>query len=1834
MKKNLLFTLVFGVIAMLLASCSNGESPKFHPNIAAFTSGTISRYAPVSISFNENLPADKQTQEFLSKCIKVSPSVDVKFNVTDNYIVTMQPTKPFDRDTEYKVSLKMDKLIDDVDSDLDYFAFKFKTLPLLCHGDFEALKINSSDENKYDVNFVLVTADNESASDAESLVSFSEGKDIKWSHDANGRVHTATIAGVEPGNASRSIKYNLKNCGDYQSEGSIVIPDKNDFSVYDIAVKEGSERCAYIYFTKNLDMEQDIKGLAYIDGNTNERFQIEGNCLKLYYDEKLKGVVNIFVNKGIKSSQGLTLPQNTAYQRTLGNADKPSLSFLSNGAILPLSSNLTIQFSSVYLRGVVVRVIEVPQKNMGQYLQTSNLNEGGEIRRVGRLVNQDVIFLDEDPTIDLTTPHVFSINLSRLFNASAGNLYSIELSASSKLTAYPCSDSEMPSKEEVQQYFAQTFAAEKLSLEGSGYYYYFSNGDPYSWWDNDDPCKSSYYDDLKCSKNVVATNFGITAKCGADNKILVWVNNLITTKSESGVDIKVYNYQHGLTAEGSTNSDGFAELAYTNGKPFYLTASKDGDIAYLRVDDGASLSLSDFETSGKQLQSGLNGFIYGDRGVWRPGDTLHLGFMLGDRAKTLPKDHPVILEMTNPLGQIYARRTLSKGVLGIYSFNIPIAEDAPTGLWAAKVNVGGATFTKYVRIESIMPNRLKVSPDYGKGIIVKGKPINGSLHTEWLNGAVARGYKFDIQAMFTNSTTSFSAYKDYNFTQLGSRFSSEESGLITGVTDAEGNSPLSFTLNGGSKAPGMLNVTLTTKVYEPSGQFSIDVTRKQYSPYATYVGVSTTQKGKDFLETDKEHPIRMVVVDANGNPVSGQRVNIKIYKIGWYWWWNSDESYLAEYSSNSYNQEIVNKTLATDASGNATLNFTCHKADWGTYLICVKDLTSGHMSSTMAYYDYYGNPEKYGNSDAATKLSFKTDKDTYKVGEKIKFKIPSSEGAKALVTIENSSKVLDAKIVECNGQSTQIEIPVTSEMRPNVFVYVSLIQQYDQTENDHPLRLYGVASVTVNDPDSHLVPVIDVKDEILPNTNFSVKVSEKSGKEMAYTIAIVDEGLLDLTHFKTPDPWAAFNANEALGVRTWDAYNMVIGAYGGKIEQLFSIGGDEDAAANGAKALVNRFTPVVKFAGPFYLKGGSTTHKFYMPNYNGKVRVMVVAGNGSAYGSSDKSVLVRQPVMVIGTLPRVIGQDEEITVPATVFATKPGVGNVKVSISCSKNLSLTGNAETSMNFASEGDMVTRFSIKAGSTSGTAMVTIKASAGGCEAIYQTELEIRSIADEITKFQDVKVDAGKEWKGTIKAFGMPGTNNLSVELGGTRPLNLSSRIEYLESYPHGCLEQMVSKAFPLVYINNLTSLSDADKAMYEQTVNYVLNRLSAYQVFDGSLAYWPGSTQTNLWGSIYAGHFIAEAEKAGYSIPYSLKQNLNKYLKNSANNWKLSDKASQYVKASEISTQSYRLYVLGLAGNSNVAALNRLKEEAKTSLSKWLVAGAYALTGRMDMCEKYISSVSDMDMSYSGYNPTFGSDIRDNALRLQVLTILDHQSEADQLYNSIADALASERWYSTQDIAVALASVAKYQTKYGKPEPAKGSVQYGKSNEKFNTTVGYTAQLCADADKYEDIVIKNTGSQPLYVHFVNRGSVKGDNTSAQNNGVSLAVSYTDANFRPVNVTELEQGTNFIATITVKNDTPLDMNNLALTHIIPSGWEILNTKFTSESADEYASGISYQDIRDDRMLTYIDSLPSGKQVTVTVKLTASYLGTYTLPTIKCEAMYDSKVSARTASGTCIIK
>lgn len=1829
----------------LFSSCNTknvgGEAEElpFNPNVEAFTSGKISRYTPVYLIFNQDIAQDKLNSDQLSKLVRIRPEVAGEFAFENSRTIVFKPVKGFDRNTSYKLTANLSEWFDVAGKEKE-FTFGFSTLPLALRANLESMDINAKNENGYDIVCTLLTPDKETPETIEPLVRFSEKAEAVWQHSPDGKKHQVTLQNVQAGNdGSRTLTLSAAPNKLGVAEEKLLtvsIPDMNDFDIYDVTYVTEPERYVEVTFTKDLDSSQDMQGLAFIAGNSSETVNVEGNRLRLYPDNLRKGVMNVHLTRQIRSKNGLTLKEDITRQIEI-NTSLPEVKFIGQGVIIPQSTELLVPFQAVYLRGVVVRVIKILEQNIGQFLQVNNLDGTSDLMRVGRLVARKTIFLDEDGS-DLSQWNTYAIDLKKLMEPEPGAIYRVELSFNKDLSAYPCDDSVKISREQLLAEDAIKFKEESSRFDDGGYYYY--NGDfnwsDYNYNDRNDPCSNSYYYNKVEGKNVLATNLGLIAMAGEDNEMTVLVHNLISTSPENGVNVSVYNYQNQVLASGTTDSKGEVKLKTISGKPFYMIASLGNQRSYLRVDGGSALSLSSFDVAGEVVQKGIKGFIYGDRGVWRPGDTLFLSFMLNDRAQKLPANHPVVMELYNPLGQLYLRKTQTRGELGVYSFAMSTEPDAPTGAWSVNVSVGGVSFTKRLRVESIKPNRLKIDLSIPEKTLLRGEPLNGRLYVEWLQGATARNLKYDIQGTFISTPTTFNGYKEFYFDDPSKVFNSEESKLISGTTNEKGDATIQAKFEIGSTAPGMLMANFVTRVYEESGDFSIDANRMMYSPYKRYAGIKSPQQTRDQLNTGSNYTYEVASTDYLGNPQANTELDIHIYKVYWYWWWSSDKSSLANYVSDSYNKPIKQLTVRTGENGRGTFQLSFSNEEWGTYFISVKDKESKHSTGVMSYFDWPNNEGRRNadGSESANMLSFKTDKDNYKPGEKLVITIPSAKGSRAIVSIENGTKVLSVTEHTCDDQQTIIKLDVTKEMQPNAYVYVTLLQPHGITQNDLPIRMYGVVPFTVTSPESHLYPQIKMADEVKPEANYEVTVSEKDGREMAYTLAIVDEGLLDLTRFRTPEPWKAFNAREALGVSTWDMYNYVVGAYGGRIEQLFSIGGD-DALNKGPKAIVNRFKPVVQFEGPFLLKKGEKQrHTYKMPNYNGRVKVMVVAGNGEAYGHADKSIFVRKPVMLLGTLPRVIGVGEEMVVPATVFATENGVGAVDVSISCSANMEVMGASTKQLNFTEKSDKQALFRIKVKDQPGAGRVTITASGKGDKSVYTTDIEIRSVSRPQVKVLPVTLEAGKSWKETVKLPGTEGTNSLTLEMSDVPPLNLSFRLSYLIGYPHGCVEQLISRGFPQLYIGEFAALTKQQQQTTENAVKEVIRRLRSYQTVDGAFSYWPGGTSSNGWGTVYAAHFLLSAETKGYLVPDGMKRNVLNNLRRVARDWK---PVSSYYAHSEEMTQAYRLYVLALGQIPEVGAMNRLKENKSLApMSRWLLASGYALVGRTDVAKALIEKTTEVKTDYSGYDLTFGSDLRDQAIRLMTLTLLGDGKEAAVLTRDISKVLSSDDWLSTQSTAFALVSLSEYMSKYKVAGTMDFSYTCAGKSEKVSTTKNIWTEILLDnAGTSASVELKNTGKSTLFARVITEGTPAQGKEEAYANGLSLAVSYTDQSGRAVAVDNLPQGTNFIAVVTVKNPTARGINNLVLTEIFPAGWEILNTRFLHEGAiDSKTAGINYQDIRDDKVYSYIDHLPSGRQVTVKINLCAVYPGRFYLPPVYCEAMYDNLIRANTEGKEVVVE
>ena len=1831
------------LITLIIASCGGDNSVKksdekqqsllspmpldkgFSEYIASYTSGIVPANSVIEIRFTESFASTAEKKNS-SSLFSFEPAIKGKAEWVDETTLRFVPSKLLDPGIIYTGELNL-LSIGTVQDRLKTFPFRIQTLKK----DFTVatgnLQCSNEVEGTYDLSGELITSDYVAPEEVEGYLTARLGRkkrEIKWEH-AEGNTHKFIVSQIPRGSESTDliIEWDGTQSGaSQQGSETVTIPQAGLFQV--IEVKRHSENNSVeIIFSDPIDPSQELSGLIFFDTDADITTNSQSNIVTVIPSAQLVGEVTLTVGQAIKNTSGATLNAEWSIKLDFTTLN-PEIELAGKGVILPSSGNLIFPFRAAGLRAVDMKIIRIFENNLPYFLQESDINSGYNIKRFGRPVWSGKVDLPPTKTTSQSTWSLYTIDLSDYIDVEPGILYKVQLSMRKSYSILPCAQSGEKSRYEELLDEAQQNSEEFWS--DSEYYYDDNEANLYysldfDWEDRDDPCKEAYYSpDKSVSRNVLASNLGLMVKMGEDDVLHAYVNDLITALPVGETNIEVYDYQMQLIAAGATSNEGTLSL-FCGRKPFLIIAKKDKDRNYLKVNEGSSLSLSSFDVSGNKPENGIKAFIYGERDVWRPGDSIFLGLFLKDMKSDLPPNHPVQFELVNPLEQRVDNQVHKFESGNLLVITTKTSDDAVTGTYQARFKIGGATFTKRIRIETVKPNRLKINfalPDRVLGGTEKS--TSGTLNVKWLNGSVAGNLNASVDYLLKPVATQFEKYKQYTFDNPTANYYAQTTEMFQGSVDESGNAKVNFSPDNTEGAPGMLNAIFTVKVMEKGGDESITQVTRKYAPYSHFVGINLPGlegKGR-MLFTDTDNEIKIATVDQDGKSVRSD-VEISIYKLSYRWWWESNDENLAYYISNNIYKPVF-KEKVTTTGGEASVKFNISKEKWGRYLIRATT-ESGHSTGKMVLVDW---PWEYGmksNTDGATLISVSTDKEKYNPGDEAKISFPSPENGRVILTLENATGVLEELRVPTTKGNTEITFKITPEMAPNVYAYVTVIQPHGQTVNDMPMRLFGVVPVMVEDPETRLEPQITAPDEVRSQRAFEVKVSEAGKKPMIYTVAVVDEGLLDITSFRTPQPWDYFYAREALGVKTWDLYDYVLGAYGGTLERLLAVGGDE-SSVDKTQTKARRFIPVVKYYGPFELKAGATNnHKILLPRYTGSVRTMVVAGNDRSFGSAEKSIVVKDPLMVLVTAPRVISPGEKASLPVTLFINNASI--TRITLKAESNGMVTfGEKTKEINVSGATELDTEFSFTAASKAGVAILKVTAEGNGETADFEIELEVRNPNPPETRAEMKLLKPGEKWNRNMATFGIEGSNSASVEISSLPSVNLGKRLSYLVNYPHGCSEQITSAVFPQIWISKLSGNNAVLEKESSINIRAAINQLNTRQMQGGGIALWPGSMQPDSWVTSYAGHFLIEAERAGYNVPSGLKNRWLNYQQRTAREWRYDP-----IHRQSATDQAYRLFTMALTGAPDKGAMNRLRESAPTpALAKWLLAAAYAVSGRPEAADELLN-MTNTSTEADYYNYYYGSQLRDKSVILYTLTLLKKDDVALPLLKDICASLNTESWYSTQSVSWGLFSYMKWAE--GQPEGSGGPVKAAVSmnNEKSEMTAASKQIITRDLKVNEgsnSLVIENTSGESLYATVVQKGvPLISDNAIIQK-GLSMKVEYLNSDLQPVDVTNLKQGTDFIMSVKVSNTSFSRVENLALTAMVPSGWEIQNTRLFEAVSGIKEGEYDYRDFRDDRVNTYF-SLAAGESKTFVMMLNAAYRGEFYRPAIICEAMYSEAYLAR---------
>lgn len=1830
----LLVLLTIGLFRFFTATDSSisQDFQLFRPYIAAYTSGSIPRAGHIEVAFAKPAIAYEQVGSSADKIIAFSPKIKGHAQWQDDHTLRFTPDGPLPSGMQYLATVRLDRVFDSVPDAAEKFKFSFRVIEqqvelARCYifSDLQGDRIVNQARGS------IFTADQASLEDIQSGLSITTDAGtavaVHVEQTAGQGQYTFSSDPLPEKTATCQLLFNAKQIGAKQDVSlRLPIPDQSQFSALDCIPLDPSGQHLMLIFSQPLDPAQSLDGLIHADQINSLRTQIEGNTVSITLPNQLQGQLNLYAEAGIRSKTGRVMAAQCAFQPIMVGTF-PEVAFLQSGNILPAAGKVLLPFRAQGLRAVDVFIYQVYSSNMlySYQLQTGYASES--LRRVGKLCCRKTIPLDDHALAG--GAGVYALDLTDLVAATPGVTLQVGLSMRRELSTL--------STEPLEQFMLNENNARTL-----GY------GDPfaddyrsYDWELRNDPTSDSYYAFRGIEwKNLLVSNIGLIAKQGLDSSLRIYTTNLMRGKPVSGVDLTLYSYQLQPMARGTSDANGLVNFELKpNQQPFIVEAVSGSDHSYLVVDEnGQELSYSSFEVGGSQGQNGLRGFFYGERDVWRPGDSIFLTLMLDSRHLHLPEGHPIQLTLFSPTNQVVDQKVVPANKTNVYTFRTATAPGDRTGYYQVEAQVGTARIAHPVRVETIKPNRLKIALSFQDSILTTQRKNQAFLRASWLHGGAARNLQTRIEVALAAIEMPFPAFSDYSFSEDQHQGFMPMEQVHTGELNGQGVENLAMRLPDPPKGGAMFHANFLVRVFESGGSYSIVTQQAKVSPYEGYVGIKAPKSDQYYLETDKDQDFEFIALNEAGHPMDDQRLEVTVYKLEWGWWWEHNSRTLADYlASQAAKVALPPQIIKTNAQGRANLPISLQYPAWGRYLVRAVDMRTGHACSRVVYWDWPASLPRPADRMASqsTVLPLTANKATYSVGETVQINVPTPPGAMLLVSIEDGYSVLESYWQPTEADNTKVSFKATASMSPNAYANISLIQPYEQSINDMPLRLYGVIPVMVENPNSRLQPVIGLPEEVRPGSTFEIKLSEQKGRAMTATIALVDQGLLDVTAFKTPDPWKYFYKKIALGPRTYDLYDQIIGAYGGRLSGVLSVGGDmafAESAKRETDPLANRFVPLVRFFGPYdLLRGEKKTLKVTMPDYVGAVRVMVVVAAEDAYGSVERTLAVRQPLMVQPTLPRQLATEENFLLPVTVFSMKDNLGPVELKVEAQGAMQPQGTTHFSLHMAKAGDTTLLVPMRTASKAGVATVSVSAKAKGEKAESAMKINVVNTAPYTTTIADQVLGDRTSTTFRLPRYAPGSQASAELQLSTAPTLPYRRLLDQMLHYPHRCGEQVASIGMvTLAYLKLVKPPKDL-AARLQDVVKEQIGRLAQYQMAGGGFTTWPGSHNTDEWVTNHVGHFLLLAKEAGFSVPAGMLSDWLRYQRGRANTWK--PKADG---ASNPAVQAYRLYTMALDGKANLSAMNRLLEYPNRSLgATFQLAAAYLLAGNKQAVAKLMDNLQCPTDSAAAPCYWYESQLVLQAQRVNFETLRGDKEKAYRAMSDLAARLSKASWIGTQEAGLAMAAALRFNTQMPTQNaPLQAKIQYANHEQKVDVSSSLTT-LPIELDKFAtstkpcEVKVSSLQATPIYAALIVRGQQLNTISTSFAQNLAINVEYQTLEGNSLSPWSLPQGTDFLIKVTVRDPNYSNaLSNLVLHLQAPSGWELRNPNLEGDLGlpnPEY----TYQEYRDQEVFTYFD-LAGRTMAAFSFMVNASYQGRFTLQPITCEAMYDGSISARTAGAT----
>lgn len=1340
--------------------------------------------------------------------------------------------------------------------------------------------------------------------------------------------------------------------------------------------------------------------------------------------------------------------------------------------------------------------------------------------------------------------------------------------------------------------------------------------------------KSKTQNWLQQSKIICLSDIGLIVKKEKDN-VYVFANSIKTAKPLSGVKVTFISDNNQKMNTLTTDGDGVAVYKdISKQAPGFnvglVTAKKDDDYSFVLLSK-SQIGTSRFDVGGRQPnETGLNAMIYPERNLYRPGETIHMSAVVRDEQWNVPGEIPVKVKLTMPNGKEFAtvRKTLNEQGSCDVSFSPP--PSTMTGGYTVSVFSGNDVLlnTYTISVEEFMPDRMKASLKIDKEEYRAGDEVSAAIQADNLFGTPAAGRNYECELNLEKANFSADKFADYNF-YLESSFNFNPEHR-NGVTDDKGSGAQVYKLDKDMSGAGVVNGNVMATVFDETGRPVHRYAHFKVYTQPVFVGIRNSER---YVSSRQAVNTGLVAVDKAGN---AQTANVRIVLLKREW-----HTVIQQNGSSfryvSQSEDRVLSTQNMQLSGPNT-NFTFTPQQSGEYEIRVYIGGSNYYVSRKVYaYGWSDTQYTSFEVDNEGNVEIKTDKKEYAMGDNVNVLFTTPFEGRMVVTLERDH-VIKYFFVDTKNKSASLSFKADELTLPNVYIAATLFRPMDGS--DMPLTVaHGFKSVKVDNKVNRLPVKITVTDKSRSRTKQTIRINTTPGAYV--TVAAVDEGILQVKNFETPDPYAWFYQQIALLVNSYDVYPWLLP----EIKSTLSSTGGDDMAKSSLRVnpnFVNRVKNVSFWSGILQADGGgNVNYEVDVPQFSGDLRVMAVAYKGKGFGSAEAHMKVADPVVISVALPRFLSPKDEVVMPVSMSNTTAKEAAATVTVKVTGPLGIVGSETQTVRIPANREQRAVFNIAALPATGAAKVVVTVKAMGETFTNETEIGIRPPASlqKLTGSGFAPENAATPID--LKNNFIPSSVSGRLVVGKSPLTEFSKHLDDLVQYPHGCVEQTTSAVFPQLYYADLVkSMNAGTNAELNPAYNVqqAINKLQAMQQGDGGMSYWPQGGDESWWGSIYAAHFLWEAKKMGYQVNTGTLDKLQQYMK-----FKLSRKETMTFfyngnMKKEVAHEEipYSLFVLAMMGQSQQATMNYYKahRELLTLDGKYMLAAAYALSGMPAQSREVLPPAFSGEDPAHCFSGSFYSAIRDEALSLNVLLDIDpNNKQVAVMAHHLSGMIKKERYLNTQEKAFSMLALGKIARMANKTTATATITANGK-------TIG------ASAGEAVTLNMKNYAADPIalqvkgkggYYYFWEVAGISADGSyKDEDSYLKVRRTFFDRDGHEMGLSSFKQNDLIVVRISLEAAYDGTVENIAITDMLPAGFEIENTRLSEMPAMKWikeAAEPDYRDIRDDRINMFTSASRHRRDYYYMARAVSP--GTYQLGPVQADAMYDGNYHSYNGAG-----